>query len=584
MTQEPVSPTGLEDNPILRLSPPEVIAPGLDPRLQGLISGARPPEPLPGAKGELPPTALPPPPPPAAYLVDVLAKLHDPAQPVPGLNVVRTIGQIATGTVSTHEILQVRSHPNVWSLKLANRLHPALEFSVPDIEATPAQLTAALPPDVATPGGSGVIVGIIDYGCDFNHHNFRNADGTSRILYLWNQNDWSEDGGPAPYGYGAEYNQKQINQALNSSNPYNTLGYWPDEASHGTHVMDIAAGNGRATGWPGVAPDAHLIFVDIASGDWSGEAFFGNSRRLLEAADFIFAKAAELGRPAVINVSLGTHGGPHDGTSLLEQGLDTLLRDQVSRAIVISAGNSWSSNGHASGAIDADNPRTIIWHIPDQDPTANELEIWYPGAAEISVTLITPWGLRFGPVALGTMQYFDPESGPTLGYIAHSQRDPNNGEKNIVVHLSSMLPSGDWAVELNTQSREPIPFDAYIERDDQKWEYQSRFAPADADSRRTIGSISCGELPIAVGSYCAGLPKKVISGFSSEGPTRSGRQKPEVSAPGSATHDSGILAAASLTQAGTLYVRHQHGCAARDWRGGAVDASRGPSPFDPRNP
>lgn len=548
MTQEPVSPTGPEDNPILRLSPPEVIAPNLDPRLQGLISGIRPPEPLPGAKGVLPLAAPPPPPPPQAYPVDVLAKLHDPVQPVPGLNIVRTIGQIVTGTVSTHEILQVRSHPNVWSLKLANRLYRTLEYSVPDIEATPTHLAAVLPPDMAAPDGSSVIIGIIDEGCDFNHRNFRNADGTSRILYLWNQSGWSEDGGPAPVGYGVEYGQTQINLALDSPDPYNTLGYQPGEKSHGTHVMDIAAGNGRATDWPGVAPDAHLIFVDIASGDWSGEAFFGNSRRLLEAADYIFAKAAELGKPAVINISMGTHGGPHDGTSLLEQGLDTLLRNQVGRAIVISAGNSYDVDGHASGAVDAAGTRTLTWHVPDQDETDNELEVWYSGAAELAVTLITPWSLRLGPVPLGATRHIDPESGSTLGYIAHRQRDPNNGENNIAIYLSRMLPPGNWAVELSNRSSEPVPFDAYIERDDQEWTYQSRFAPADADSQRTIGSISGGELPIAVGSYCAGLPGKAISKFSSAGPTRSGRRKPEVSAPGSATHDTEILAAASLTQ------------------------------------
>jgi len=84
------------------------------------------------------------------------------------------------------------------------------------------------------------------------------------------------------------------------------------------HVMDIAAGNGQATGRSGVAPAADLIFVHIYGGDVAREESFPLT--LLEAVDYIFTKAAELGKSAVVNLSLGTHGGPHDGSTLAEQG------------------------------------------------------------------------------------------------------------------------------------------------------------------------------------------------------------------------------------------------------------------------
>ena len=84
--------------------------------------------------------------------------------------------------------------------------------------------------------------------------------------------------------------------------------------------MDIAAGNGRGSGFPGVAPGADLIFVELSSRiDDPATESFGNSKRLLEAVDYIFRKATALGRPAVVNLSLGTFGGPHDGTTPVEE-------------------------------------------------------------------------------------------------------------------------------------------------------------------------------------------------------------------------------------------------------------------------
>ena len=493
---------------------------------------------------------------------------------------VRTIGQIATGTVLTHDILQVRSHPNVSSLKLANRLYPALEFSVPDIEATPAQLAAVLPSNVASPDGAGVIVGIIDYGCDFNHRNFRHANGASRILYLWNQVGWSDDGGPAPFGYGIEYRQTQIDQALKSPSPYNALGYLPGRRA----TAPMSWISPRATVEPpdgqGWRPTLTSFLSTSPMATWSGEAFFGNSRRLLEAVDYIFLKAAELGKPAVINISLGTHGGPHDGTSLLEEGLDTLLRDQTGRAIVISAGNSWDDNCHASGAVEAGSPRTVTWHIPDQDVTENELEIWYPGVAELSLTLITPWGLRLGPVPPGAMRHIDSESGPALGYIAHRQRDPNNGENDIDIFLSPMLPAGDWAVETqHTKQRRPSPsmptssvttpgFDTIVFR-----ACRCRPMPHDrlnllwraAHRRRLLLRWPARESVVSI----------QLRRPNEERPSEAGGQRAGI------IHTERWDSCRQIvdTRRGAQE-RHQHGCAACCRSGGVVDASNGSSPHD----
>ncbi len=479
-------------------------------------------------------------------IVDIIAKLNDPAVPVSGLNVVRTMGKIVTGTVRVEDIESVRKDPNVSSLKRATQLHKDLQFSVPEIEASQQQLVEGLQ-DSTIHDGRGVIIGVVDYDCDFVHRNFRNADGTTRLKFLWDQRGGSTSISPQGYGYGRELDENLINQALSpvtsvaSQSAYQTLFYEPKKDAHGTHVLDIAAGNGTATGNRGVAPGADLIFVHLAAGDYEADESFGNSRRLLEAVDYIFEKASALGRPAVVNLSLGTHGGPHDGSTLVEQGFDALL-ETSGRAIVISAGNSRNRHSHASGQISRAVPRMLSWEIATGDQTDNEMEVWYLGGQALSVTLVAPSGTRLGPVALGKTQVIT-RQGVTVGRIIHRKSDPNNGDNQVDILLDRSLSAGVWQVEFRTESAAPVSFHAWIERDDFG---QSRFAEQDSDPTHTVGSISCGGQTIVVGSYNATVPARDMAPSSGEGPTRDGKLKPEVSAPGV-----GINAARSLTQGTT---------------------------------
>ena len=515
------------------LEPQEDVMTDLDPHLQEVILAVQAGEALDPAVSEQEFEDGP-------VVVEVIAKLRNPDEEVPGLTVVRKIGQIVTGTVEVDQIEAVRSHDNTISLKRATELHPELAFSVGEIQALAQQLQDGLHAG-SNIDGTGVIVGIVDYGCDFVHNNFRNEDGTTRLLYLWDQGGTQTTISPMGFGYGREFDADLINQAVRSSDPYQTLSYRPKAAAHGTHVMDIAAGNGRATGRPGVAPKAELIFVQVATSDIGVEDSFGNSRRLLDAVDYIFTRAREAGKTAVVNLSLGTHGGPHDGSTLVEQGFDTLLQSP-GRAIVIAAGNAWERAGHASGDIPAGGVRTLGWQIASGDATDNEMEVWYTGGDRLEVTLIAPGGQRLGPVPPGQTMNLMGQNQTRLGRIIHRQGDPNNQDNQIDILLKRTLVD-DWSVELHNVGAAEASFHAWIERDDAG---QSRFAPDDDDRRYTLGSISCGHYTVTVGSYDGRVPGRSLSRFTSEGPTRDGRNKPEISAPGQS-----IVAANALTQAAT---------------------------------
>ena len=168
---------------------------------------------------------------------------------------------------------------------------------------------------------------------------------------------------------------------------------------------DIAAGNGRGSGTPGVAPSAEIIFVDVSASDLPREgpevvgSSFGDSTRLLEALLYIFDRAGD--RPCVVNVSLGTNGGPHDGSTLVEDGLDRLIRGGPSRAVVVAAANSFADGIHAVGNVSAGAPADLIWQVRPGDATHNELELWYGGKDQFAVELIAPGGNSLGRVEPG---------------------------------------------------------------------------------------------------------------------------------------------------------------------------------------
>jgi hypothetical protein len=165
-------------------------------------------------------------------------------------------------------------------------------------------------------------------------------------LYLWDQHEGEGGKPPEGYGYGREFDAAAIDAALRDANaadgpvgPHRLLGYNIEQRAHGTEVMDPAVGNGGGTFPPGVAPGADIIFVDAAFDDFDGDGSLGNSRHVLEAVKYIFDKADELKRPAVVNLSINLNGGPHDGSTPVERGLDHLL-EASGRAVVIAVGNS----------------------------------------------------------------------------------------------------------------------------------------------------------------------------------------------------------------------------------------------------
>jgi subtilisin family serine protease len=428
-----------------------------------------------------------------------------------------------------------------------------------------------------TVDGRDVIVGIIDDGCAFAHRDFlRPGTFRSRVLYLWDQaRDQARVGGgwvvANGFPYGCEISNvptdphQYLDEAIaphvaasglvNEDAVHESLGYKiPALASHGTHVMGIAAGNGQsAMGFEGVAPAADIIFVQLPAAAIE-VGMPALSLKIADAATYIFARAKTLGKSAVINISYGGYSGPHDGTAPLETHLDYLLA-KPDRAVVVSAGNGFEADCHARGRIrPSASSKVLRWILRPFDPTLNFLEIWYNQSATVDLWITTPDGQTLLPVHLGsTHQYLVLASNPgvIVGLVDH-QKDARNNDNHIAIWLWPTLlddplvagvapaPSGVWSIQLeNVGTQHEATFHAWIERDDAGHpsgarRRQSQFDTRDSSPDYSLAGLATGLHTIVVGGYNTATQE--VCRYSACGPTRAtaaipSRAKPDVCAP-----------------------------------------------------
>jgi hypothetical protein len=203
--------------------------------------------------------------------------------------------------------------------------------------------------------GKGVVVGIIDGGIYWQQPDFKTAEGNTRIRYIWDQIISNPLNPPALYNYGQEWNWIDINANKCTHTPE----YLSSEFGHGTCVAGIAAGNGRSLTYDtlryrGVAYDADIIAVRVPLG---GNNFLS---RVADAVDYIFKKADALGKPCVINTSVGTYYGSRDGKDLTSRIIDSLVMQRNGRVLVAAAGNAGHIKYHVRHEIENDSAVTYF--------------------------------------------------------------------------------------------------------------------------------------------------------------------------------------------------------------------------------
>lgn len=296
--------------------------------------------------------------------------------------------------------------------------------------------------------GKGTLIGIVDSGIDYENAEFRNEDGTTRIVSLWDQ---SVNGRP-PAGYlaGTEYTREQIDAALATEDKEvrRQMVKTSDVSGHGTAVAGIAAGNGRGSEgrrFRGAAPEAELIIVKMGA---PREGGFPRTTELMRGVDYIVRKAVELRRPVAINISFGNTYGSHDGTSLVERFLNDIA-DMWKNVICIGSGNEGASAGHVSGKVRRQISETVELAVQQREP-ALSIQIWKSYVDEMGVSVISPSGRQAGSFYefLGAQRYI---LGDTELLIYYGEPKPYSVKQEIYLSLlpgKQYIESGVWKIVL----------------------------------------------------------------------------------------------------------------------------------------
>lgn len=385
--------------------------------------------------------------------------------------------------------------------------------------------------------GEGVLACVIDSGLDWAHPDFRgSADSTgTRIRALWDQtlSPRSAEKSPEALGYGVEYARSALESALGGSG---TSVRSVDTLGHGTQVAATIAGNGQASParqHGGMAPEADIVAVKT---DFSGVGIADGLR-------YCQRKAESANQPMVVNLSLGTSAGPHDGSSALARVIDGV--SGASRSVVAAAGNGGDSNQHATRSLPGNGADSLTVQVPRyaaQDGTANDvafhLDTWVTGNERPSGAVITPNGHRVPLVSDSAATVRTPEGAVAYAYSRSAQGDWHVEVAAYDASADRSPASGAWMLVMTNESSEAANMHGWLV------DTTTGSTLRNGDSQSTITTPATARSALAVGAWThrprtpsPGAPSVSqasggVAAFSSRGPLRGGGQAPDLVAPG----------------------------------------------------
>lgn len=370
--------------------------------------------------------------------------------------------------------------------------------------------------------GQGVLVGIVDSGIDFFHPDFRKADGSTRLVAVWDQ---TAVGSP-PDGYrtGRLYTEAEINELLqeNKTGFRQTL----DPGGHGTAVAGIAAGNGQeAVENRGVAWQSDLIFAKLGI---PGERSFPRTSELMTAVDYMVKTAAQRGQPLALNISFGNNYGSHNGDSLLSSYLD-VAAEYGRNVICIGTGNEGEAARHTSGVWE--NGRLQVTELAVQSfQRAFNVQLFMQYEDQVQFALVHPDGQQFAVIdsQLGAQEYL---LGGTRVYLYYGGPTPYSREKELYlafVPTGIYVDSGIWRIVADPRRVVTGQYDLWLPSGA---EIQTGTAFLFPDADRTFTEPAGTSRSIAVAAYDSATLS--YAPFSGRGfPGRPGDLQPTLAAPG----------------------------------------------------
>ncbi len=427
-----------------------------------------------------------------------------------GVQVNQSTGRVRTAFLPLDSLDPVSDDPTIHRIKPSRYLRPLMDAASGKVNLPQFKQTSGL-------SGKGVIIGVVDSGIDPKHPAFQ-----GRILSIWDQ--MLPGAGVTEGAYGIELTGDQLTTSR-------------DEIGHGTHVAGIAGGVDDTYG--GVAPEAEFVIVKSDFQD----------AHIADGIRYIFRVANQLGRPAVVNLSLGGHADSHDGNDSLSQIIDA--ESGPGRIVCCAAGNEGNDNIHGQTTVAPGQTGTMRFRVPGTGVGIAVLNGWYSGNNTFEVSVRTPSGYVTpfqGVITSGNpvQQYSLPD---TTVLVATPGPDPTNGDHNFFIQIRNRNPNawvkgGVWQLRIRNTSSTEGRLDVWTL--DGSPSPEVVFSGTSADDSMKIGSPGASKSAITVASYTTkvewtdidGNPRDVglklddISDFSSEGPLRDGTEKPDLAAPG----------------------------------------------------
>jgi minor extracellular serine protease Vpr len=477
--------------------------------------------------------------------VGAFVELHDAtdcsAFDAHGVEYVKPFGDIFICQIPVTALGELADEENVKRIEIAQRVYPMLDNARTDANVEDVYNGTNLPTAFT---GKDVIVGIIDEGFDFTHPNFYTTDKSEyRIKRVWDQNS---DDGTAVTVFG-----NTVSLGSEFTTEAEILKHATDNTSesHATHVTGIAAGSGCISNskYRGVAPDADIVAV----------ATNMSNNGITQGIGYILEYATSQGKPCVINMSLGSHQGPHDGTSYTSNFLKTISNTFPNLALVGSAGNEGGDKIHISKNFSKND--TIKRSNITTSSTSKK-------CTQVN-TLIDIWG--DAPFAV-SVNIYNTEDKKFEDYTPYVWVTNTAQTKNYTLEDKDPLFSDECKVTMSLQTESNGKYHATVTIDNTDQDDSYRYAQLDiksydatvhawingqytnftnGDTDYTVGEVGgISEGIISVGAYTSknqyesisqGTQKAgfytdngEIAPFSSKGPTVDGRMKPDIAAPG----------------------------------------------------
>lgn len=440
---------------------------------------------------------------------------------------------LSTVTPSTYTSYTYSAVPKLYSL-----------LDVTSMDAAGITPAGELP--VLNNQGAGVIVGFVDTGINYTDSLFRNVDGSTRIIGIWDQTNNSDNSNnienetAKPFSafsalYGTQYTAEEINLALNSDNPASIVPT-RDENGHGTFLASIAAGNrDERAGFSGAAPQASIAMVKLKPAKQylrdfyliqdGAEAYQEND--IMMGVSYLYFLARKYSMPLVVCIPLGTNMGSHMGMSRLGQYLNQVSLSNGS-AVITAAGNETGARHHFRAVMDASTDEVTAELRVGEREAGFSMELWAENMGAYTVGFISPTGEVAREISVplrgeNTVSFLLEQTQITV----YTQiADVSAGSQFIFMRFETPM-SGIWRILIRNSLdiRETfhiwLPVRGFISD-------ETYFLRPDPDT--IITDPGNARYPITVTAY--DHTKNSIYIHASRGYSLSGRIKPDLAAPG----------------------------------------------------